>query len=97
MSVGWAGHRRVYGCVLHLDIINEKIWIQHNTTEIQIGQELVAIGIPIDIILGFQAPYLRKYTAERCRIKSYLFINVGANLLNSKVGTSAREKYYSVS
>ncbi|OKH32235.1 hypothetical protein NIES2101_40840 [Calothrix sp. HK-06] len=27
------------------------------------GQELVALGIPReDIILGFQAPYLRKYT-----------------------------------
>ena len=63
VSVGWAGHRRVHGCVLHLDIINDKIWVQHNTTELQIGQELVALGIPKeDIILGFQAPYLRKYT-----------------------------------
>jgi XisI protein len=63
VSVGWAGHRRVHGCTLHLDIINEKIWIQHNTTELQIGQELVAIGIPKeDIILGFQAAYMRQYT-----------------------------------
>jgi XisI protein/XisH protein len=63
VSVGWVGHRRVHGCVLHLDIINEKIWVQHNTTELQIGQELVSIGIPReDIILGFQAPYMRQYT-----------------------------------
>jgi XisI protein len=56
-------HRRVHGCVLHLDIINGKIWLQHNTTEIQIAQELVAMGIPKEeIILGFQAPYMRQYT-----------------------------------
>jgi hypothetical protein len=54
VSVGWVGHRRVHGCVLHLDIINEKIWVQHNTTELQIGQELVAIGIhKEDIIVWF--------------------------------------------
>jgi hypothetical protein len=63
VSVGWAGHRRVHGCVLHLDIINGKIWVQQNTTELQIGQELVTMGIPReDIILGFQAPYVRQYT-----------------------------------
>lgn len=63
MSVGWHGHRRVHSCVLHLDIINGKIWVQHNTTEIQIAQELVAMGIPKeDIILGFQAPNMRQYT-----------------------------------
>ncbi|MBW4513018.1 MAG: XisI protein [Scytonematopsis contorta HA4267-MV1] len=63
MSVGWNGHRRVHGCILHLDIINGKIWLQQNTTERQIAQELVAMGIPKeDIILGFQAPYVRQYT-----------------------------------
>ncbi|MBD2206450.1 XisI protein [Calothrix sp. FACHB-1219] len=64
MSVGWVGHRRVHGCVLHLDIIDGKIWVQHNSTEIQIAQELVAMGIPKqEIILGFQAPYMRQYTS----------------------------------
>ncbi len=63
MSVGWDGHRRVHGCVLHLDIINGKIWVQQNNTEIQIAHELVAMGISKDdIILGFQAPYMRQYT-----------------------------------
>jgi XisI protein len=27
MNVGWDKHRRVHGCVLHLDIKNEKIWV----------------------------------------------------------------------
>ncbi|MBW4551774.1 MAG: XisI protein [Aphanocapsa sp. GSE-SYN-MK-11-07L] len=63
MNVGWDGDRRVHGCVLHLDIRDGKIWIQHNTTELLIAQDLAAMGIPKqDIILGFQAPYVREYT-----------------------------------
>jgi hypothetical protein len=63
MNVGWDGDRRVHGCVLHLDIKDGKIWVQHNATELPIAQELVALGVPKeDIILGFQAPYAREYT-----------------------------------
>ena len=63
MNVGWDGHRRVYGCVLHLDIKAGKIWIQQNMTEIRVAQELVNRGIAkTDIVLGFQAPEMREYT-----------------------------------
>ncbi|NEZ56204.1 XisI protein [Adonisia turfae] len=63
MNVGWDGHRRVYGCVLHLDIKAGKIWIQQNMTEIRVAQELVDRGVPrTDIVLGFQAPEMRQYT-----------------------------------
>ena len=63
MNVGWDGHRRVYGCVLHLDIKEGKIWIEQNMTEMRVGQELVERGVPKDdIILGFQAPQMREYT-----------------------------------
>lgn len=63
VNVGWDGHRRVYGCVLHLDIKDGKIWLQQNTTEMRIAHELVAMGVAKeDIILGFQAPYVRQYT-----------------------------------
>ena len=63
MNVGWDGHRRVHGCVLHLDIKDGKIWVQHNTTEMRVAHELMARGVPKeDIILGFQAPYVREYT-----------------------------------
>ena len=27
---GWKNRRPMYGCVLHLDIKNNKIWIQHD-------------------------------------------------------------------
>ncbi|MFQ6042249.1 MAG: XisI protein [Candidatus Poribacteria bacterium] len=33
VNVGWNGYRRIYGCVLHVDIKNGKIWIQHDGTE----------------------------------------------------------------
>ncbi len=63
VNVGWNGNRRVQGCVLHLDIKDGKIWVEHNTTEMRVAHELVAMGVPKeDIILGFQAPYVREYT-----------------------------------
>ena len=63
MNVGWDGHRRVYGCVLHLDIQDGKIWVEQNMTEMRVAQELVARGVKKDdIVLGFQAPDMRQYT-----------------------------------
>ncbi len=48
---------------MHLDIKDGKIWIQHNMTEVDLGQELVNRGVPAeDIILGLQPPYKRPYT-----------------------------------
>lgn len=63
INIGWDGYRRVYGCVLHLDIKGDKIWVQHNMTEISIGHKLVDRGISKDdIVLGFQDPQMRQYT-----------------------------------
>jgi hypothetical protein len=63
MNVGWDGHRRVHGCVLHLNIKDGKVWVQHNMTEMPIAQELMTLGVAKeDIVLGFQAKYMRKYT-----------------------------------
>jgi len=63
VHVGWRNIRRVYGCVLHLDIKDNKIWVQHDGTEIGIVSDLEALGVPKqDIVLGFHAPYKRKYT-----------------------------------
>ncbi|MDZ8140848.1 MAG: XisI protein [Nostoc sp. DedQUE04] len=63
MNVGWDGHRRVYDCVLHLDIKQGKISIEQNMTEMRVAQELVERGVPKDdIVLGFQSPEMREYT-----------------------------------
>jgi hypothetical protein len=63
VHVGWQNERRVYGCVLHLDIKDGKIWLQHNGTENDIAAELVEMGIPkTDIVVGFHSPFKRQFT-----------------------------------
>lgn len=63
IRVGWHQKRRVHGCVMHIDIRQGKVWIQHNGTDCRIAEELVAMGIPRnEIVLGFQPPYMRQYT-----------------------------------
>ena len=63
VHVGWSNKRRVYGCVLHLDIKDGKIWIQHDGTEGGIANELVDHGVPKhDIVLAFHSPFKRQFT-----------------------------------
>jgi XisI protein len=62
MSVGW-NKGRVHGCVIHIDIIEGKLWLQCDNTDRGIAMELVAAGIPREhIVLGFRPPELRQYT-----------------------------------
>jgi hypothetical protein len=64
MRVGWKGLERIYYTVLHFDIKEGKVWLQHNATDIDIGQELVEMGISKeDIVLGLHPPYKRPYTS----------------------------------
>ncbi|MFQ6062514.1 MAG: XisI protein [Methanosarcinales archaeon] len=63
VQVGWENRKRIHGSVIHVDIINEKVWIQHDGTESGIAKELVELGIPKDrIVLAFHPPDVRKYT-----------------------------------
>ena len=64
MHNGWRNDYRIYGCAMQLDLIEGKVWIQHNSTEIVIDRELIGRGIaPQDIVLGFRAPSVRKRLA----------------------------------
>ncbi len=61
--VGWSNGRRYHGINTHIDIINGKIYIQHDGTEEGITDDLEAAGVlKSDIVLAFHAPELRKYT-----------------------------------
>ncbi len=65
LHLGWVAEEqvRVHACIVHVDIKDEKIWIQRDGTEIGIANELVEAGIPKhDIVLGFHAPYKRQFT-----------------------------------
>jgi hypothetical protein len=63
VNVGWRNRHRVYGCVLHFDIKNEKIWLQYNGTEIDFAEELIKQGVPKqDVVIGFHSPFMRQFT-----------------------------------
>jgi hypothetical protein len=63
ITSGWEDEARVHACIIHLDIIDDKIWIQSDSTEDGIALDLLAAGIPKEnIILGFHQPKIRQYT-----------------------------------
>jgi XisI protein len=63
VHVGWFEEKRIYGCSLHVDIRDEKIWIQHDGTEGGIAQEMLDHGVPKqDIVLAFHSPFKRQFT-----------------------------------
>lgn len=63
MFVGWHGSRRVHGTAIHIDIIDDKIWIQHDGTSPGVARELVEAGIPREsIVLGFRPAHIRPHT-----------------------------------
>jgi XisI protein len=63
VHVGWDGMRRVYGAIVHIDIISDKIWIQYDGSSQPVAEALLEAGIPReDIVLGFHPKELRQYT-----------------------------------
>jgi hypothetical protein len=63
ISHGWDRRRRVHHIVFHLDIIDGKIWVQHDATDRPIAEALADAGIPKDdIVLGFTPPEVRPHT-----------------------------------
>ena len=63
MRTGWRGEDRIFGPSVHLDIIDGKIWIQHDGTDRPVAEALLEAGVPKeDIVLGFQPEHLRQYT-----------------------------------
>jgi hypothetical protein len=63
LSEGWSGQYHLHSCLIHIEIINDKVWIQLDNTEDGIAEELILAGIPKqDIVLGFHEPEIRPYT-----------------------------------
>lgn len=63
LSIGWYQQQRIHGCLWHIDIRDNKIWIQQDNTEEGLANRLVARGIPKrDIVLAYQSPFKRQFT-----------------------------------
>ncbi len=63
MNVGWRDDSRIHGALVHIDIINDKLWIQRDGTEEGVAIDLVRAGVPKDhIVLAFKPPEIRPYT-----------------------------------
>ncbi len=63
VTLGWDKAKRIHGCLVHLDIINGKVWVQRDETEDGVTKELVAAGIAKEaIVLGFHPADVRPYT-----------------------------------
>jgi hypothetical protein len=64
MTIGWQKpFHRIARCLVQLDLINGKIWIQQDNTEEGIADELEAEGVPrSDIVLAFHPENDRIHT-----------------------------------
>ncbi len=63
VEVGWENGYRIYGTLIHVDIEDGKLWIQHDGTEEGVATELVSAGIPKQsIVLAFRPASLRAHT-----------------------------------
>ncbi|MBE9118535.1 XisI protein [Lusitaniella coriacea LEGE 07157] len=63
LTLGWQQNKQVHGCLVHIEIINDKIWIHRDGTEDGIANDLVVAGIPKNcIVLAFHPPEIRPHT-----------------------------------
>ncbi len=59
--LGWHQDRWIHHCPIHFAIRSEKVWLLANSTERDLGADLVEKGIPKqDIVLGFHPTYIRE-------------------------------------
>jgi hypothetical protein len=63
MRLGWKDGRRVYGCIMHLEVKNGKIWVHQDGTDLDPVGAMLEQGVPpSDIVLAFHPPYARHHT-----------------------------------
>ena len=62
ITQGWEDDIQVHGCLVHIEVIGNKIWIHQDGLEEGIANELVSAGInKSEIVLGFHPPEVRPY------------------------------------
>jgi XisI protein len=64
LDLGWddAG-KRVFQPMIHLELLNGKIWIQENMTDLDVAKRLLEWDVePSDIVLGMHSEGLRQFS-----------------------------------
>jgi hypothetical protein len=63
ITLGWNAGKRLHFPLVHIDIVDGKVWIEKDNTEDGVAEELVQAGIPkSQIVLAFRPPEVRKQT-----------------------------------
>ena len=63
LQIGWKDRRRIHGTLFHVDLIGEKVYVEHDGTDLALVDDLLEGGIPKhDIVMGFHPPNQRKFT-----------------------------------
>jgi hypothetical protein len=60
---GWQNGYRIYGVFCQIDIVDDKLWIEHDGSEEGIANELAIAGVPKDrIVLAYRSVADRQVT-----------------------------------
>ena len=63
VTKGWDGHKPIFNVPIHIDIINNKIWVQRNMADVDLDNFFWSKGIlKSEIVLGFLHPEMREYS-----------------------------------
>ncbi|MGB7057462.1 MAG: XisI protein [Geitlerinemataceae cyanobacterium] len=63
LLMGWRKDERVKSITIHIQLKDNKIWIEEDWTEDGVVTDLLEKGIaPEEIVLAFHPPHLRQYT-----------------------------------
>ena len=63
ITLGWKAGKRVHFALVHINIVDGKLWIEHDNTEAGVAPKLIEAGIPKShIVLAFRPPEVRKHT-----------------------------------
>lgn len=63
LDVGWDGASYIHQVLVHIELLDNRVWIQFDDTEEGVATALLQKGVPsTDIVLGFRHPKMRVYT-----------------------------------
>lgn len=61
--LGWQGKERIFHVLFHVEILNDKIWIQEDNSEVGFANLLTEKGIAKqDIVLAYFSEFHRQFT-----------------------------------